>query len=53
MERIDMFHLFTSDFSSDLEQGMARMVVVSSGHGIILKKVEGEYMPIVWQQSRD
>jgi len=28
MERIDMFHLFASDFSSDLEQGVARMVIV-------------------------
>jgi hypothetical protein len=28
MERINTFHLPTSDFSRDLEQGMARMVIV-------------------------
>ena len=29
MERINTFDLPTSDFSRDLEQGMARMVIVS------------------------
>ena len=28
MDRIDTFHLPIADFSSDLEQGMARRVVV-------------------------
>ena len=55
MERIDTFHQPSSDFSSDLEQGMARMVIVDINWIIIFlgmvqsyKKVEGGYAPMVW-----